>query len=673
MRFFFSILILLVASPSFGGGFELSPEAERKSVADFELKDIDGKKVRLSDHRGKVVVVSFWATWCEPCKQELGFLNQYYRELKDKGFEVIAVSTDAPETQAEVKAVTLQKGWEFKVLLDGAGEVSALLNPRGATPYSMFLDRNGNLSYDHEGYTVGDEVHYKPLVEALLGESYSTTDSASSGALNFTNTFSFLAYGDNGDDVVDDDYFLGVNRLNITGGAGDFSVWARFDTWKFWNRPQVLVQGKNPYRKHYELDRLNFRFENDGIELISGDYFLQLGRGIALSLRKSDEVSLETVLRGGKLSVSGDDYKVGTFAGRLSNSNLDPISNHTMPEFGDELGGVFLEYSGIGGVLVGAHGFHRIYETPVLPGDQDWSQTGGLYLDIPSVLDWAAFYVEVNMQRRYQVGIFNNALGGVAASTLSFGDTNLLVEGAYLDDFEMSTSFEGLADQYPKVPLNRPPTLSRIRDEVITLGDYVGGRVRLEHSFREAGLLVHANGRYRNNLPNSASPIVEYHGFGGFELSFQGGKSKVSMEGGYRIDQQEKNDSLSPVRDLTHFYLSYIQAIRSSFSLSFSSDTEYKGYEVVGEEELANYWYGSTFLGINKSNLGALTFEFGYDTKRDDTRSFFYAGIAKWNMTQSSELRATVGSQRGGLKCVNGICREYPAFAGGKLEVISRF
>ena len=130
------------------------------------------------------------------------------------------MATDAPETQAEVKSVARQKGWEFKVVLDSAGEVSALLNPRGATPYSIFLDRNGNHSYDHEGYIVGDEVHYKPLIESLLAESAGGANQVSGGALSITETFTFSARGDNGDDVVDDDYYLGVNRLNITGGAG---------------------------------------------------------------------------------------------------------------------------------------------------------------------------------------------------------------------------------------------------------------------------------------------------------------------------------------------------------------------------------------------------------------------------------------------------------------------
>ncbi|MED5465127.1 MAG: TlpA disulfide reductase family protein [Myxococcota bacterium] len=667
------MVVGLGCASAYAEGMSLAPVEQRGSVSDFELKDISGAGVRLSDFRGKAVVVSFWATWCEPCKQELAFLNRYYEELKEQGFEVIAVATDAPETQSRVRTVARQKDWTIKVVLDTAGSVSALLNPRGATPYSIFIDRAGRMVYDHEGYTVGDETGYRVMIEALLAEKAADGGADSSGwlpagsSVSVTDTLVLEARGDNGDDTVDDDYFLGVNRLNVTGTAGDFSLWTRVDAWKFESPPAVEIQGENPFQDHLSLERFQLRYQGEKLEVVAGDYFLQLGRGIALAVRKGDEVSVETALRGGRLVWAGESFKAGTFGGKVANSNLDPIRSHFIEELEDVLGGGFMEFSGVGGMTLGAHGVHRVYGTSLLPEDSDWSQTGGAYVDLSGVVDWMTLYGEVDVQRRYQVGDFQNGLAGFVAANVEMGDTTLLVEGMRMDDFDLGV------ENFP-APLNRPPTLSRIRDEVITMSDYYGAQVRLEHRIKAVDIMLFTNGRYRLNLPGSDSPIVEYHGYGGMEWGFNQGRSHLNASAGYRSDRFEGGDE---VRTLVHYYVDYVQAVGARYALHVISDTEYKGY-VTASGELDHYWFGSTYVGVDRSGLGGITFELGYDTKNVENTavespSLFLAGILKWHITDKMELRAIGGTQHGGLKCVNGVCREYPSFAGLKTEWIGRF
>ena len=159
---------VLSGSPVLAEG--LTAKDKRSEVADFELDDVKGKTVKLSSYKGKVVAISFWASWCEPCKQELKFLHQYKKSNPDKDFEIIAVATDAPETISKVKSIVKRKKWKFAVPLDTEGKVSALLNPRGATPFAMFVDKSGKLAYSNEGFKSGDEEKYKPLINTLLGE-----------------------------------------------------------------------------------------------------------------------------------------------------------------------------------------------------------------------------------------------------------------------------------------------------------------------------------------------------------------------------------------------------------------------------------------------------------------------------------------------------------------------
>src|SRR5712671_2004016 len=69
-------------------------EADRRPAPDFALKDADGKTVHLSDYKGKVVLLDFWATWCAPCKIEIPWFMEFEQQLKDRGFAVVGVSMD---------------------------------------------------------------------------------------------------------------------------------------------------------------------------------------------------------------------------------------------------------------------------------------------------------------------------------------------------------------------------------------------------------------------------------------------------------------------------------------------------------------------------------------------------------------------------------------------------
>src|SRR5579864_1759466 len=133
----------------------LKPSKDRKKAPDFELKDANGQTVRLSDYRGKVVLLDFWATWCGPCKIEIPWFQEFERQNKDKGFAVLGVAMDDDGWDA-VKPFTKERGINYRVVL-GNDSVADLygridgLHGMEALPTTLLIDRDGNIAAIHIG------------------------------------------------------------------------------------------------------------------------------------------------------------------------------------------------------------------------------------------------------------------------------------------------------------------------------------------------------------------------------------------------------------------------------------------------------------------------------------------------------------------------------------------
>lgn len=114
---------------------------------DFELNNLANEPIRLSDLRGKIVVINFWATWCEPCKVEMPFFEELYSSSQKK-LEILAVNFDEPSQQVQQFAEEYQLS--FPILLDPGGNVQNLYRVRGY-PTTFMLDEEGIVRYHHIG------------------------------------------------------------------------------------------------------------------------------------------------------------------------------------------------------------------------------------------------------------------------------------------------------------------------------------------------------------------------------------------------------------------------------------------------------------------------------------------------------------------------------------------
>ena len=165
------VAVLLVACG--GGSVADAPSSSSPAAGappDFTGSEIDGRTFRLSDHLGKqVVLLDFWATFCEPCKAEFPHLRALSAQQKARGLLVVAVAMDGPETTADVPAFVKRLGLDFPVVVDEDSRIASLYNPKKSMPLSVLIDRAGRVVRVREGYNPGDEKLVAADVEAAFG------------------------------------------------------------------------------------------------------------------------------------------------------------------------------------------------------------------------------------------------------------------------------------------------------------------------------------------------------------------------------------------------------------------------------------------------------------------------------------------------------------------------
>lgn len=161
-------IFLLFVFLSHSSNAQSEEELSGKTAPNFKLVNLDGKYVELNNETGNgPVLLSFWATWCKPCLEEMAEYNKIYQQYKDKGFSLLAISTDTEKSVAKVKPYIKSKGYEFPVVLDTNSEVARKYYAQ-QMPYTILLDKSGNIVYSHLGYMKGDEKKVEKLITELL-------------------------------------------------------------------------------------------------------------------------------------------------------------------------------------------------------------------------------------------------------------------------------------------------------------------------------------------------------------------------------------------------------------------------------------------------------------------------------------------------------------------------
>ena len=128
-------------------------------LPNIKLKDVTGNTIDISkiENEGNPIIISFWATWCKPCKAELNAIAEEFEDWADEtGVKLIAISIDDARSSSRVEPYVNAMGWDYTVLMDPNGDMKRAMNVNNV-PHTFLLNGEGKIVWDHNNYSPGDE------------------------------------------------------------------------------------------------------------------------------------------------------------------------------------------------------------------------------------------------------------------------------------------------------------------------------------------------------------------------------------------------------------------------------------------------------------------------------------------------------------------------------------
>jgi hypothetical protein len=603
----------------------------------------------------------------------------------------------------------------------------------------------------------------------------------------------FQARVDQGEDPKDHGYGAWTNRLNAALRWGDFSVGTRLDSSLYWLRPEdrelcspgetsgclertqvanTLRDGASRYRNSLYPAKIYATYKRPGFELTAGDAYVQFGRGLILSIRKVDELGVDTTLRGGRVVWQQDPVGVTLVAGIANPTRVDEATGRALflprevarnPTFGlagDPLGPQPLYGSDrlIGGQLqvgrgtpfvVSVHGVRLtrcapfsyapngrvndgFFDAPIGSCEgsnvRTWLDTvpnavhpligasevdmAAQSIEIPNLLTIGGaqrpdgpsvnVYLEGAVQRRLldkelrdSHANGNAVYGSITASTGPV--TNTIEVKSYRNFYALVGAVDQTrASAFSNVQYSTPPTAELLlQDSMFGFFNACvnGGRLRTDVRVHK-DVLVYGQGIYshtkseipgggcdeagRTIAPAGSRPEdvrnVVWDGLSGVEWNFDEDKSHVFASGGVRNDDKENGQAY--YREV-HAEYTVSKHVAGPVSVELSGRHRLRREEGQNIRDAAtgysDYWrQGEHYTALKIAPKWVFTQGVEYTTQIGFP-TMYYSGSVLFRFTSDSNVRIFAGQQRGGLKCVSGICKVFPAFEGARIELTLRF
>lgn len=463
-------------------------------------------------------------------------------------------------------------------------------------------------------------------------------------------------------------------RLNAGLTTGPWLLNVRLDTSSFLSAPRDA-------QDHYTAEKVWAGWTGRSWELGIGDAYVSFGRGLALSLRKIDELGVDTTLRGTKLLVHRGDFEGTLVAGFTNIQNVDEASGSSVHDPNDVIAGAQTRFR-VGPLTTGAHAVVVAFNDTVGPIEtrpfRDRYYQLGTTLDAPRLSNDFGFYLESIAQfRDTEAGVAQNAgVGAYGSAVVYSGAATLLFEGKAYGDLEPIKP-NLIRPEFASVAYNSPPTLERVAQILENPQQRIyGGRTRVDWAWSER-LMVYGNyGLFRDDFgyTNPADvaerrPGTIHDPYAGAEGRWDAGRSHIFLSGGARLVTLSGSNEL--VRSDLHGELDASQVLAENTSV------EVHGLHLARRKYLSQllnekFHEGSLLLALRHRRIW-LAAGYDYTTEPVQPKRDYFNATLQWEVTPSSNIRIFAGAARGGLKCMSGVCRTVPPFEGVKLSATLRY
>jgi len=629
--------------------------AKAQRAIDFTLKDLDGNITKLNDYYHKnVILLDFWATWCVPCIKELPHFQKFYDKYTEKGLKVFSISVDGPETVALVKTFMKRYKYSFPVLLDTESRVVALYNPRVILPYTILIDREGNINYVHQGYSPGDENFLEQKIIELLKPKAIGKLKKFSYHLNEA----FLNRNFFDKDYVDQEregrtsQIINLLDLSLTGG--DYLLGIRFDSYLDFS----------PLTEKFSLTKRFFEVNKKKFSLRVGDFYYSSGRGLTLSVLKTFEKEglehiIDTTIDGGKISFSPGHIFTEFLGGWIDKED----SNLKDKIFTGVFGWKYKDF--------GSFQFNYLHSQLEEGSTFDNKKVSmeSISLDIPKISEYAKFYGEFSLVQK----------------DTYYSDDRINGHGLYLESGFFIGNFSFLLEfkdyKYLDFEYNRPPLLESEQLEILAnqfdtdATDITGISGRIDYYSPHIFTLFYGKFSCIKDNPENHPFFGDYnreitHFFGGVEKTFKS-TGYLNLLAGYRKEDDSSLIFLSTDGNTFHYQFNISYPLTSRLSI----EADWKSKDFKGK--YIEYYERRFFISFHYSPRLIMTL---FLDQTNDPEVLFiknkknwWAGQIEVKIRHSNSMRIFFGSAKGTVKCSGGICKLFPPFDGLRIEAILRF
>jgi hypothetical protein len=471
-------------------------------------------------------------------------------------------------------------------------------------------------------------------------------------------------------------------------------------------------QSKCQWKDDHRIERVWVQLQQQDLDLRVGDLYHSMGRGLVFSVRKIDELGMDTALRGGRARGRVGSLSLQAFGGVTNIQNTDLISAGPLAERQDELvGGEIAWACGPNepwcalpfNMTIGVRGLYADYneDENATRDEGDWTVGGSLEMrdlvpDLLSLYFEGAFLRNLNTS---QINGKNRDADGYALygsiSITPTQDLALLLE--FKDYHRFQIANPELAENSLPISYHEAPTLERIDQIVLTNASATGARLLAEYYIRAIGMRVYANalwygwsepGTYQydesvDNFGEKASTTL--HAYLGLEKRWDGG-AYLNVSGGYRLEAPNTIEADDPEfsRRLWHVESDVQIPLGGPHSLGFRTNFRQEEKVVGKVKDFIRGDVAVTYGLAPELSLGLLwTFQTENDTKYAKDTDYFglsengkYLNLATevvWRFSHWGQVSLFAGRNTGGFICVSGVCRLLPPFYGVRSEFVARF